>query len=75
MGINPDMREWARSLLGAELLDAMLGWGAADLDQPHLLRNHNFVKCSECLMLFQAWEKELYIALDYRLCLNNCLVQ
>lgn len=57
MGINPGGREWVRSLLGAELLDVMLGWGTADLDQAHLLRNHIFIKYSECLMLFQAWEK------------------
>lgn len=57
VGINPGGREWVRSLLGAELLDVMLGWGTADLDQAHLLRNHIFIKYSECLMLFQAWEK------------------
>lgn len=50
VGINSGARERAKAQLGAEPLDAMQSWGTADLGQPHLLRNHGFIKYSECFI-------------------------
>lgn len=52
-GISSGARERARAQLGAEPLDAMPGWGRADLDQPHLFRDHGSIKYSECFMALQ----------------------